>query len=45
MYILTGVVEEVKTNKNFFGRGGSKMHPWGVMGKILFFGVVKEKNS
>ena len=25
--------------------GGSKMQPWGVMGKILFLRLVEEKNS
>ena len=25
--------------------GGSKIHLWGVMGKILFLGLVAEKNS
>jgi len=43
--ILIGVVEEVKTNKKFYGKRGSEMHPWGVMGKIIFLGLAEEKNS
>jgi len=43
---LKGVIGEVKTNIKLNGRGGgSKMQPWGVMGKILFLGLVEEKNS
>ena len=26
-------------------KGGSKMHPWGVTGKILFLGLIEENNS
>jgi len=36
------MIGEVKTNKKLYGIGGSKMHPWGVIGKILFLGLVEE---
>ena len=31
---LEGVIGEVGTSKKLYGRGGSKMHPWGVTGGI-----------
>ena len=40
------LIEEVFTSKNSYGRGGrSKLHLWGVIGKILFSRLVEEKNS
>ena len=43
--IFQGVIEGPQTNKKLYGRGGSKMQPWGDMGKILVFGLSFQKKS
>jgi len=45
LIIFQGVIEGPKTNKKLYGRRGSKMQPWGDMGKILVFGLISQKKS
>ena len=43
------LIEEVKDEQKIIWEeeegGGAKMHPWGIMGKILLLELAGEKNS